>query len=185
MKNYFFLIALILCSLTACKKDKDINGTGTPPPQQQQLPPITTEGKNTFGCLVNGEVWLPEVKPYQMFIYSLTSSYEFGNALIIARKSIKNGGVLVVSEGVTLSLYNFYQQGFIELSPYSGSAGQFRDGLADCTFVTDSVQKGSVNILKLDTVQKIISGTFEFTVGKLNCDTVRITDGRFDVKYAN
>jgi hypothetical protein len=74
MKKYYFILALILLSQTACKKDKHINGTGTPPPQQQQLPPITTEGKNTFGCLVNGEVWLPEVKPYQMFIYPLTSS---------------------------------------------------------------------------------------------------------------
>src|SRR5690606_25570436 len=41
MKVYYFILALFLLSLTACKKDKHINGPGTP--QQQQLPPITTE----------------------------------------------------------------------------------------------------------------------------------------------
>ena len=27
--------------------------------EPEELPPITTTGENTFGCLVNGEVWLP------------------------------------------------------------------------------------------------------------------------------
>jgi hypothetical protein len=29
-------------------------------PEPEELPPITTEGLNTAGCLVNGELWLPK-----------------------------------------------------------------------------------------------------------------------------
>jgi hypothetical protein len=29
-------------------------------PEPEELPPITTEGLNTAGCLVNGEQWLPK-----------------------------------------------------------------------------------------------------------------------------
>ena len=88
MKKYYFLLVYILLALPSCKKDKEISGGGGQTPQQ--LPPITTEGKNTFGCLVNGQVWLPEVKPYQMFVYPLTSSYEFGLFHIAANKLVKN-----------------------------------------------------------------------------------------------
>jgi len=31
------------------------------PDPEPELPPITHEGKNTFGCLVNGKVWVAEV----------------------------------------------------------------------------------------------------------------------------
>jgi hypothetical protein len=30
-----------------------------------QLPPVTQTGEDTFGCLVNGEAWLPE--DYDLF----------------------------------------------------------------------------------------------------------------------
>jgi len=39
-----------------CKKKDPPIGTNA----IAQLPPITTTGANTFGCLVNGEVWLPK-----------------------------------------------------------------------------------------------------------------------------
>src|SRR5687768_7246469 len=48
-----FIIALFCCSLK-CRKDKD-----KPP---ATLPPMTQEGKNTFGCKVNGEIWVPYTK---------------------------------------------------------------------------------------------------------------------------
>jgi hypothetical protein len=36
---------------------------------------------------------------------------------------------------------------------------------------------------KIDRTNYILSGTFEFSAVTENCDTVKITDGRFDVHY--
>jgi hypothetical protein len=183
MKTYLIFLALILLSLTACKKDKHINGTGTPPPQQQQLPPITTEGKNTFGCLVNGNVWLPEVTPYQMFVYPLTSSYNPNIGLDVkATKNIDNQ----IYEGTSLQIINLDDTGVFILDSNLpiGSYGVYYDLSKGCNYTTDSIQIGTVEILKLDTSNKIIAGTFEMKLWKNGCDTINITEGRFDVKYA-
>ena len=40
-----------------------------------------------------------------------------------------------------------------------------------------------LTITKLDKVNRILSGTFEFAQVKQCYDEVRITDGRFDVRY--
>jgi len=49
---YCVIILLVLSSIFAtCKKNPtDSNG----------LPPATQEGKNTFGFLLNGQVWTPQ-----------------------------------------------------------------------------------------------------------------------------
>lgn len=52
-----------------------------------------------------------------------------------------------------------------------------------CFYDRDVVEKGKLEITKLDTTNHIIAGTFEFTVWKEDCDTIRVTDGRFDIKY--
>lgn len=54
--NKLWLLLIALCGLfTACKKTV----TPIPTPIVEQLPPATQEGKNTFGCLINGNVWVP------------------------------------------------------------------------------------------------------------------------------
>jgi hypothetical protein len=50
MKKYIFLL-ILLASLSSVKCKKTDIG--------DQLPPITTTGANTFGCKVDGKVWLP------------------------------------------------------------------------------------------------------------------------------
>jgi hypothetical protein len=48
---------------------------------------------------------------------------------------------------------------------------------------TDTNVSGAITIVKLDKVNHIISGTFNATLIKPDCDTVKITEGRFDMKY--
>jgi hypothetical protein len=47
----------------------------------------------------------------------------------------------------------------------------------------DNGQSGQLTITRLDLQNQIIAGTFSFTLTKKDCDTVRITDGRFDLKF--
>lgn len=47
-------LSLILLSTSSCKDDDD-----TPTNPVDQLPPATQTGENTFGCLLDGEVFIP------------------------------------------------------------------------------------------------------------------------------
>lgn len=59
MKRYL-LFYFVLVLLVACKKNNEgSNGVSN----VKELPPITTEGNGTFGCRLNGEVFLPETPP--------------------------------------------------------------------------------------------------------------------------
>lgn len=49
MKHYRLLLLIILCVLMGCKKDMP----------SKNLPPVTQEGRNTAGFLLDGEVWVP------------------------------------------------------------------------------------------------------------------------------
>ena len=53
MKNLFF-IAMFICFLNSCSKD---DGSETP---ADTLPPITTNGANTAGCVINGKIIIPK-----------------------------------------------------------------------------------------------------------------------------
>src|SRR5690606_2165136 len=44
--------------------------------------------------------------------------------------------------------------------------------------------EGKVHFTKIDTVNYIVSGTFDFSTATENCDTLRITHGRFDMRYS-
>ena len=56
----------------------------------------------------------------------------------------------------------------IACQDYTGQLGQYR--------------RGHLTITRLDRAAGIVSGTFAFTLYKSGCDSVRITQGRFDRK---
>jgi hypothetical protein len=51
-------------------------------------------------------------------------------------------------------------------------------------WITNSTHTGSVTITKLDTVNNIVSGTFEFDAASTDdsAEPINVTDGRFDLK---
>ncbi len=56
MKNKFLLLTWLLAVpllWPGCDKPNDC--------PELKLPPLTTEGLNTFGCVIDGEVWVPHV----------------------------------------------------------------------------------------------------------------------------
>ena len=54
---------------------------------------------------------------------------------------------------------------------------------SDSYFNIDTIEMGTLNINKLDTVRKIISGTFDVNMRGKNDESLKISDGRFDTKY--
>jgi len=64
--------------------------------------------------------------------------------------------------------------------PFNYGYYQSEDG---SEYLTNTQYNGEVNIVRADTIHKIISGTFNFTAfNKSTGKIVKVTDGRFDVK---
>ncbi|HYG02766.1 MAG TPA: hypothetical protein VD927_09985 [Chryseosolibacter sp.] len=54
MRHLSFILLALLTACDGCKLDDPQPAHKT---ELEKLPPATQEGKNTFGCLVNGKAW--------------------------------------------------------------------------------------------------------------------------------
>ena len=146
------------------------------------LPPITMEGAQTFGCLVNGEVFVNRPRFFDDNI-SMSYSRNFGDfnlSAYIANLDDQS------SETDFIHLYSKFtdiNDVELETSLYS-NLQQCITALESRNFLNDD--DNYLRISRLDNEEHIISGTFAFVVIDTIChDTFRITEGRFDYDYAN
>ncbi|MEO5944728.1 MAG: DUF6252 family protein [Ferruginibacter sp.] len=190
MKNYRLLTLLILLftiSLTTskCKKNK------TPANPDEQLPPETQSGSNTFGCLVDGKVFLPK-RPFGALNPVLTCYYEYiyypspvGYVFQVSASDNSspslpiNLNILFDSSKIMVNKY-FLQNG--NKGYARGNYRKFTNNVLD-DYYTFSQSSGELNIKKFDEINQIISGTFWFNAVNALGDTVHVTDGRFDMQY--
>lgn len=170
--NHFFkslLFAALALTITVSCKDKD-----------GDLPAPTTEGLNTFGCKINGKVWIangatndpgPAGKAIEVE-YEQLSSTTFNLSIFTNANSQDRVQITIpkgkVGENV---LRNRYEDPF----------GIYYDNKYRL-FNSMEAKPGKVTITRLDTVNRIVSGTFEFDAQFIvNKEVVRITEGRFDI----
>lgn len=165
-----------LVSLSACKK--------ADPDPLDQLPPATQIGANTFGCLVNGKAWTPRGNNGTS---NYSVSYDPGLHgglfdLLTYRYPDESGFFQRISLDVTSNA----QVGSYSFQNSQRSRAVFRDTRPNCYWSSaDSAttyRRGTLTITRLDLTAGIISGTFDFTLYKLGCDSIRVTNGRFDKK---
>lgn len=161
--------------LIHCECKKNILGL------QEQLPPATQTGANTFGCYVNGKLWVPKgnvgrTNPY----ISFDPSYH-GGSLGIGVYRILNS---TVRQYIYIYSDSVNNTGTFDLSNLNKGSVLFNFSIS-CNYDRDSLisRKGNLTITNFDLQHQIISGTFQFTLAKPGCDTVKVTDGRFDMKF--
>ncbi|MGC4023079.1 MAG: hypothetical protein QM734_14610 [Cyclobacteriaceae bacterium] len=150
------------------------------PEQKETLPPATQTGANTFGFLLNGKVWLP--KGSNGFP-NLSPSYDPN---FHGKPTFGISSYRVVSSSVFQN-FGFYVNGIDKEGEFYFSS----DSVASASFDNSSCEyfyhdstvyrEGSIRITKL--ALPIISGTFDFILCKPGCDTIKITQGRFDFKF--
>jgi hypothetical protein len=169
-----FTVAMITSS---CKRDfRSLNVN-----EQEELPPATQEGKNTFGCLINGKVWVSARAPYSFttngqFIYGIYPSE--GRVLIMARKlNIKPTEDIVLNSNNITSVGSYKL--FLDQSASPGSTSYYDGNLR--YLISDTINS-NLTITKYDTINQIISGTFYFNFIKNNT-TNKVTNGVFDLKW--
>jgi hypothetical protein len=174
--------------LSECSLFKKKDATPTDP--IAQLPPITQEGKNTFGCLVNGKPWMPEGKR-NTFSNNYTMDVDPG-----FRGGFINIGVYKYSkdydEAMALSIdsvpkykENIYDLKCVNKFPYIDGGGvafyNYKVGKEYLCEKDAKILYSKILLTRYDLQAGIISGTFEFTLAKPN-DTIKVTNGRFDKK---
>ena len=188
MQKHLFLFAALLLSLAACHKDD--SPQGCPP----DLPCATQTGENTFGCYINGKPWVAEIAPYVLdpTLHKIEAEYDedgygsaYGNFLSIkaGRTNDTTDGFMRINiKPITatgpvsyVSAVTFDIGGYIVKTDH----GNFVSVLA---FDIDTLRDYKIDITHLDKDKNVMSGTFSF-IGKTKTDTVRITDGRFDIRY--
>jgi hypothetical protein len=171
----FALLLLILTSSSNCKKGSLFG---------DKLPSATQEGKNTCGFLLNGDVWLPKGDngyPNLNFYYDET--YMGGTLGISGYRYEANRRTTFALGG-----NNITRTGIYKLNSSSEQLAQFSidDNSGFCIYEwydTVSNYNAYLNLTKLDKVNRIVSGTFEFALVKPGCEEVIVTQGRFDMKY--
>lgn len=177
MTRNILLGGLLLLGLTACNKEVD------------ELPPLTETGANTFGAKVNGVYWVPArfgILPADDLLEARFNSP--GSLLITAKNfsaSPKETQFEIQIVGVDGPGTYLLNKNVVRPSA-DGFAYYVRRVLTpEDEWITDPQYTGTVTLTKLDTHNKIVSGTFEFTAGSMmNAGSVlTVTDGRFDLKY--
>ncbi len=203
MKKIIYpLLTLTLLLFVSCTNDD--NGTN------DSLPEITNQGKNTFGCQVNGELFLPKSKG------GFSAGYR--PPILIGRYFNLQHSYYDLEPGyyLQLSAYNELTTKSITIQLTKSDVplvqGQTYpivlkgNGLFDATFshstttphpeynnvfiynsfeyTTTNEYFGVLTINKLDTTNLVISGTFSFDCyNNVDSKTSQIREGRFDIKY--
>ena len=181
----FLILGLFLLLYHSCKKEDK-----TP-----VLPPETQEGKHTFGCLIDNKVFINEGS-YQDYgnlnIYNYPHEIIFNINMFNSKQNIHQFMGINIKKPIKVGLFYFNASechaSFINGIDYDPNA---------CYYVTDTTQiVGTLEISKYDTIQKTLSGRFNFKAHKYyhtnsngdtimgNCDSIiTVTQGRFDIHY--
>ncbi|MCP1385429.1 DUF6252 family protein [Runella salmonicolor] len=146
-------------------------------PKEDLLPAPTTEGLNTFGCKINGKVWIangirndqgPAAKAIEVEFRELSTTTFY--LFIHTNASTKDRVQLSLPKGMvgTNLLEYRYDEPFAIYY--------------DDSFRLFTSKSGKVVITRLDKVNQIVSGTFEFEGEYIvTKEKVKITEGRFDI----
>ena len=196
LKIFLPFCLIFILAFSGCRKK---NASGS---QISQLPPLTTRGLNTFGCLVNGKALVPEepigdIGPYYactyQYLYADTSKpYDFA----VWGKD-KPSACIFSDVAIGLDSVNIKTGDVYDLTAWADSTGHFVDGrkhasyivTSSCldmkTYYTTNAVRGQITIVLLDPVNQIASGTFWFDAIFAPGDTVHVTEGRFDMHYTD
>jgi hypothetical protein len=176
MKAQHILFLLLFSSLlinSKCRKENE-----------PELPPETTIGANTFGCKIDGKVFIAKGSitcPALIVEYIFFGNGPGGGWVlnISAAKCVGNPKQNVGIQTDSLLLLEGTSYPLKKLKGYA-----YGDHLSSIIpYGMNSNDRGELYISKHDQAQRILSGRFYFTATNQNGEKVTITEGRFDVRY--
>ncbi|GAB3636589.1 hypothetical protein GCM10027422_21790 [Hymenobacter arcticus] len=175
--NHFLLLAALL-GLSQCH-----HADPGPAKPEDQLPPATQTGAGTFGCLLNGQPWTPSgYSGHPDFITTYDAGYHNGTLQIKCYRYTTSGTL----QGLTFGATNVKQAGTYLFASTGDNGLNYIDTelKSPCSIVDNAnsgaYQTGNLTLTRFDLKAGVISGTFNFKLYQSGCDTLKITQGRFD-----
>ncbi len=172
MRRFIYIVVFIL--LTGLESCEDII---EPKTELEKLPPATQQGKSTFGCLVNGKAWVTNSSTDALAVYQ---SGLLQVSAGIHETERRQGMILAILSGVAEG-----QSYDLSNDPQYEALFSAKHPTGLCFYDDNNTLRGNLTITKLDQTNLIVSGLFEFITFVSGCDTINVTDGRFDLLYAN
>ena len=166
----FLLLAFIMLAANCCEKDDD-----------PELPPITQTGEDTFGCLVDGEVWLPKgqlIYTPRTRVY-LERYFDIKIWHIGASRKISSGFAFRIPED---NLHEGIVNIIVAKSKDLGIYFDLDKKYPNENFSWNKDLQGELIISRLDTINRIVAGTFWFDLMSEKGTKIDIRDGRFDLR---
>ena len=149
------------------------------------LPPATQEGKNTFDFLLNGESWTPQgFNGTANLNIDYDSGIDDGVCGISSYRIITSDNRQYFGIGIADSVNYIHAPFTVKIR--NSSLGRLRFEYKNCSYFStdvDTYVDGEINITIMNRVKRIIAGRFNVVLHKQGCDTVKITEGRFDMKF--
>lgn len=179
MKKLFYVLILIPLLAIQCEKDSNSSPVECQNTDCElaKLPPPTTDGLKTFGCLINGKAWIAKgTNPPSIQVkYSNNELLYIDTYLRYENNSIDFLGLLIRKNAKAQMEFNHIDDDIsFDFLSYKDS----------CFYEDLPLASGEIILTKYDTINNIIAGTFSCTIApEANaCDTLKITHGRFDAK---
>lgn len=172
------LIPLLLTlSFTCCNNDDDNNEPTNP---IDQLPPATQTGENTFGCLMDGQAFLPDNLPnsYNCFYQLVNGEYFFTVRASNSDVNLNSYSLAVKTEQKEIFEGESYE--LSENQPNNAYGAYFFNNQYNYTNI---IYTGELTITKLDLQNQIVSGTFWYDIEDQNGIVHEIREGRFDMQF--
>lgn len=192
IKQYAAIIILLF--LNSCSSEEVLeNIDGTNQNQPTSLPPITKIGNNTFGCLINNELFLPR----KIISFSAQSS---GDSIIANYNWSRNSTTNIETYKLNIYISNQFTRKYLGINfessnvliqgqTYSFGQNIFETfnasySLPNFSYGTTNQSIGQITIMKFDRANNIISGTFWFDAINSTGAKVEVREGRFDLKFS-
>ena len=187
MKKIKFLQIIALClTLSSCESCKE--------EEWDTLPPETQKGANTFGCYVNGELFVKEKEAPFFAPLCLSAEYDQSDKVlsVYCKGRDKMGTITlrVLNPVVGIRQVPLLAElsKMIILKEETGADNITIQYVDDVTY--DMIENtGEIILTKLDTVNCIVSGRFQFqgqyygrSLSIIGDSIVFVTNGRFDTK---
>lgn len=182
--NFLLILIASLAIMASCKKEKNLQD------ELAKLPPASQTGANTFGCLVNGKAWVAQNQDCFLLCdpsFKLYYDYGFGGNIhiqaIFKNSKINMDQYIGFGMDSTNSRTSFF---YLDFKQHMGFTYKNSHAGTDCKVIKSLYNEiaayGIITLTRYDLQSGIISGTFEFTLTKPGCDTIKVTNGRFDKK---
>ncbi len=171
---YLLAIITIITSCSSCKKNTD-----PAPDNPYGLPNATQTGANVFACRINGNNFIAHYDLYG------TKAVFLNDTLWVSGTEKPFGNYF---HNINFLIYSPTQLNF-DYKIQDNNCNVFYRTDSTCLGISSTVfyshpKNATIRITRLDkSPYNIVSGIFSGIFPIDNCDTLKVTDGRFDFQY--